>query len=73
MIIKITLDRFEDNKAVLKTEANENIIWPKNKLPKDAKEGQIFNFAINDDKETSENKKELAKSILNEILDVDNQ
>lgn len=73
MELILTLDRFENNKAVFKTKDGENIIWPKNKLPENAKEGQIFNFIINSDKEAIKNKKELAKSILNEILDVDNQ
>jgi len=70
MIIKIILDRFENDKAVLKTEDGENIIWPKNKLPENAQESQIFNFTIDNDEKTAKDKKGLAKNILNEILDV---
>ncbi|MCK4553724.1 DUF3006 domain-containing protein [Candidatus Parcubacteria bacterium] len=68
MNIKITIDRFEGNKAVLKTEDNNEIIWPKGKLPEQAREGMILNFNITDDAQAEKEKKELAKDILNEIL-----
>ena len=68
MIISLTIDRFENGKAVLKTNDNETIIWPKNKLPDNLKEGSVLNFTIADDKYKEEDKKKLAKDILNEIL-----
>ncbi len=73
MNIKITIDRFEGEKAVLKTEDNQSIVWPKDKLPANAHESMVLNFNILNDTETEKDKKELAKEILNEILDVDDK
>lgn len=64
----LIIDRFENNQAVLKTEDNATIIWPKNKLPHNAKEGAVLIFDININTEIENNKKELAINILNEIL-----
>jgi len=72
MNVKIIIDRFENNKAVLQTEDGQSIIWPKDKLPQDAREGMALNFNILSDAETEQDKKELAKAILNEILNTDN-
>ncbi len=71
MKIEFTIDRFEGEKAILKNEDNETIVWPKNKLPKDVKEGSILAFMIADKAEDKNNKEDLAKDILNEILDVE--
>ena len=69
MNIKLTIDRFEGGKAVLKTEDNNEIIWPKDKLPEQAREGMVLNFNIQNNIQAEKEKKELAKDILNEILD----
>ncbi len=69
MLIKLTIDRFEGDKAVLKTEENETIVWLKNKLPQGSREGAKLLFLITDDKEEEKFGKQLAKDILNEILD----
>lgn len=68
MNIKFTIDRFENNKAILITDEGDTVIWPKSKLPNDAREGTVLNFNILSDLETEKEKKELAKDILNEIL-----
>ena len=41
MKLELTIDRFEGTKAILKSEDNETVVWPRNKLPKDVKEGSI--------------------------------
>lgn len=68
---KLTIDRFEENKAVLKTEDGQEIIWPKDKLPTEIKEGDVLDFSILKNEEAREEKKKQAKDILNEILDVE--
>ena len=68
MILKLTIDRIESDQAVLKTQDNETIIWPKNKLPQNAHEGAVFVFVITDDKQKEGDDKQLAKNVLNEIL-----
>jgi len=71
MKLKLTIDRFEEDKAVLKTDDGFSIIWPKNKLPEDSHEGMVLIFNITDDAETEKNNKQLAKDILNEILNTE--
>ena len=68
MILKVTIDRFENEKAVLKTEDKQTIIWPKDKLPENIHEGGVLKIAISSDQATESVDKELAKGILNEIL-----
>jgi hypothetical protein len=71
MKIIITIDRFEGDKVVLKTNDNQAIIWPKNKLPKEAKEKDVLNFSIGADDSATSEREERAKDILNEILNTD--
>lgn len=68
METKATIDRFENDKAVLVLKNKETIIWPKNLLPNSAKEGAVLRIDINDDKLETEKNTKLAKDILNEIL-----
>ena len=72
MNIKATIDRFENDKAILITKDKIEIIWPKNKLPENASEGIVLNIDIFNDKESTKKNKELAKEILNEILNPEN-
>ena len=51
MNIKITIDRFENDKAVLSTEDGKIIVWPKSKLPDGAHESMVLNFNILNDSE----------------------
>jgi predicted RNA-binding protein (virulence factor B family) len=69
MIVKLTIDRFENDKAVLITENGQSIIWPKNQLPEEMHEGQALEFFISTDLNTEAKNRHLAKDILNEILD----
>jgi hypothetical protein len=69
MKVKIIIDRFEGDFAVLKTENNKTINWPIENLPEGASEGSALFFLIGDSPETADSKRELAKDILNEILD----
>lgn len=72
MTIELTIDRIENNIAILKTDDSENIKWPTTKLPKNAKEGDVLNFTITDDQTAKSKKNNLAKDILNEILNTGN-
>ncbi len=69
MTILLTIDRFEGEKAVLKTKDNQTIIWPKDKLPADAREGALLVFRITSDQDQTEDRRRLAREILNEILE----
>lgn len=67
MVIELKIDKLEEDKAILKSEDNDVVIWPRSKLPRDIKEGSLLAFAIN----SGDENKEMAKDILNEILDVE--
>jgi len=67
-MIKLTIDRFEEDKAVLISADGANIIWPKDKLPDGAREGSALNFDITDDAEREKRDRQTAKDILNEII-----
>lgn len=68
MLIELSVDRFEDSSVILKTPENKTIIWPKNELPEGIKEGSVLSFSIHADQEKEDSKRQLAKDILNEIL-----
>lgn len=68
MLIKLTVDRFEEDKAVLVINDGATIIWPKNKLPVDVHEGSILNFDIREDAEREKIDKQTARDIINEII-----
>ena len=67
----LTIDRFEADKAVLKTEQGDSIIWPRSKLPQNSREGMVLTFNITDNIKAAKDKEEIAKDILNEILNTE--
>jgi hypothetical protein len=73
MIIKLTIDRIEGNSAVLISKDSQSINWPVNFLPIDCHEGQVLEFFISKDIKTEAKNSQLAKNILNEILNADNE
>ena len=70
MDIRLIIDRFENDKAVLKTEDGTVVTWPKNKLPDGAHEGSVLFFNIQNKDVIEKENKSLAKKILNEILNI---
>lgn len=72
MNIKLTIDRVEEDKAVLIDEDGNSIIWPSDKLPAGSDtEGTVLNFFITGGDDAEKDKKALAKEILNEILNAE--
>ncbi|MFA6106665.1 MAG: DUF3006 domain-containing protein [Patescibacteria group bacterium] len=72
METNFTIDRFEEDKAVLITDdGRKTFIFPKNFLPADAHEGMALNFNIQSLPEAEEAKRKKAKDILNEILNIE--
>lgn len=80
--IKIIIDRFTEDSAILITESGKQILWPKDKLPDTFQPGQTFyltltnkpdnNIQTTPKDQTSSNPEQdhqkLAKAILKEIL-----
>ena len=71
MNIKLTIDRFENEQAVLKFASGETLVWPKAKLPDNLKEGDILYLELSQNKQATADKHAQAKDILNELLKVD--
>jgi len=64
---KLVIDRIEGNMAVLKN-GEKSINLPLDYLPVNSKEGEILNVSIDKNDVETEDKKQLAKDMLNEIL-----
>jgi hypothetical protein len=71
MKLNITIDRMENDNAVLKTNDNKTIIWPRHHLPEGSREGSVLIFDINSSHEEEKEQKQRVKDILNEILDIE--
>ena len=67
-VINGTIDRFEDEQAVVITSDGQKIILPKKLLGPRAREGQALKLAIVEDGARTEASAEIAKHLLNEIL-----
>lgn len=66
--LKATVDRIENNFAIIKTEDKQEILWPIDNLPEDAKEGSTVRLNLSTSKTDEEERVKLAKSLLEEIL-----
>ncbi len=66
--IKAAIDRLEGDSAVIKTEDGQELLWPKQSLPEDAKEGSAVRLGISTNQSDEEERTRLAKTLLNEIL-----
>ena len=68
---EFSLDRFEENRAILENrKTNEMIEVDRNRIPKDAKEGDILKFVDNEfkiDRELTNQKREEIKEKMNKI------
>jgi hypothetical protein len=70
MEIKLSVKELNDKEAILKFEDGQIVSWPTTRLPKEIKPGEILTFVIRDggsDKEPEQ----LAKDLLNEILNIE--
>lgn len=68
MLISLTIDRFEADKAVLMADDGTVMIWPKNKLPANVYEGSALSFDISETTEREKRDKQTAKDLINEII-----
>jgi len=68
MIIKLTVDRLEKDKAILIAGDGETMVWPRNKLPKNIHEGSCLSFDVAEKQEREKIDKQTAKDIINEII-----
>ncbi|MDP2684678.1 MAG: hypothetical protein Q8P20_06590 [bacterium] len=66
--LNVTIKKFEDTFAILKTEDNQEIKWPIKNLPDDIKAGKKVRLIISSEKTDKESKEKLARAVLNSIL-----
>ena len=64
---RFTIDRFEAQWAVLETPEGKTINYPRNLLPKDAKEGDVFDLNIDMNREATEERKTNIKGIVDDL------
>lgn len=65
---KGALDRLEEDKAVIKLDDGQQVIWPVSDLPEGLTEGDNLRLVLYTDQQETEEREKLAKTILNEIL-----
>jgi len=63
-----TIDRFEEDQAVIILDDGQQLLWPKSKLTDDTLAGQAINLYLSEDDLGTNEKNKLAKDVLNEIL-----
>jgi len=66
--LKATLLKLEGDQAVVSLEGGQQIKWPKAKLPANLKIGESFYITASREINTEKQKQELARTILEEIL-----
>jgi hypothetical protein len=64
---RFIIDRFEAQWAVLETPDGKTINYPRNLLPKDAKEGDVFDLNIDMNREATEERKTNIKGIVDDL------
>lgn len=66
--IEGVIDSFENGKAIIQMFDNQKIIWPKEKLPASAKEGESVKLHLTTSHFDTMKREQLAKDLLNQIL-----
>ncbi len=69
MKIKLTVERFEGDRAVLKFPDGSIVSWPLHSFPPEMKPGGSVNFIVSENGKMGDSG--LAKAILNEIINTD--
>ena len=70
--ISAQLTRLEAKSAIFKNKDGQEIIWPIKLLPDDLKEGETIKLILKTTAETATEQRNLAKEMLNEILNDQN-
>ena len=65
---KGVIDRIEENKAVIKLDDGQQVIWPASDLPEGLTEGDNLRLVLYMASNDTAEQEEMAKAILNKIL-----
>lgn len=66
--IKGVIDRFEGKQAIIRLEDGQELNWPIKDLPEETEEGAVIRLVLSTAKTEEEERRKVAKSLLNEIL-----
>lgn len=66
--MRLTIDRFEGDRAVLRTDAGQELVVPRGELHAHAREGDVLTVSFGADSEATDARAQRAKDVLNEIL-----
>lgn len=66
-MLEAIVDRLEEDKAVLKIHG-QTLVVPLESLPEETGEGSVLRLSFNADAAAADDKNNLAKAVLNEIL-----
>ena len=74
MKVKVTVDRIEEDTAVLliRPEEDKKVDWPVKYLPEGIKEGDILDFELKQDKVTKKKKEEKVKNLIKKLQQKNN-
>ena len=61
--------RFEGKHAIIELEGGNNLAWPSARLPHDANEGSSVVLKIRTPQSEAQEKEDIAKAILNQVLE----
>ncbi len=62
------IDRFEENKVVIKLDDGQQVIWPASELPERLTEGDNLRLVLSTVGDGTAEREEMAKAVLNKIL-----
>ena len=63
------MDRWEGDFVVLRTADGQELLWPGDRLPSDVIEGSIVSLVLVTDQDATDERRDLARNILNEIFE----
>lgn len=66
--MKGVIDRFEGQKAVIKLDDGQQVIWPASELPERLTEGDNLRLVLSTSRDGTAEREEMAKAVLNKIL-----
>lgn len=71
--MRLTVDRFEGDRAVLRTNAGQELVVPRGEIPANVHESDVLTISFGTDAEATDARAQRAKDVLNEILGSDGE
>ncbi len=72
-VIKATIDRLENDLAVIRLDDGQELSLPLNLLPPGSSEGSLLSLSLGDEASLTKERQAQARALLNEILQIDTE